>query len=413
VSIAHKVAALVAASGLTLSGLAAASPALADEPAPTYYVSLGDSLATGWQPDTKTNDTETAYTNRLYQQLKKTHPNLQHEPFGCAGATARSVLTGSHANGTPGACTYDEGTQLAAAVAFIKDHPGQVAYVSVGIGANDVHPCVPGGADGDNMLICLSKRIQSVGVDVSAIDAALRQAGGSTPRYVGMTYYNPFLAGWLTTEGKPLADLSIGVAQQLNDTLTSANTKNGFATADVAGAFSSNATTPLVTIDVPGGQAEVPLNVARICQWTWMCSAADIHANDTGHQKIADAFVAALAPRPTPPKPTPPKPAPVVKVATTTSAKLVGKHRITTKKRAAVRVRVRAARGVKPGGVLVVKDGRRTLKKVRVGASGIKRVTLPRLKKGKHRITVTYKGSRTTKPSRSKPIRITVVKRRR
>ncbi|MFD1825335.1 SGNH/GDSL hydrolase family protein [Mumia zhuanghuii] len=409
-SIAHKAAAVLAACGLTLSGLAAASPALAADPGPRYYVSLGDSLATGWQPDSRADEPETAYTGRLYEKLKESDPYLEHEAFGCAGATARSVLTGKHANGNPGACAYDEGTQLAAAVTFLKEHPGQVAYVSVGIGANDVHPCVPAGADGDDMLTCLTKRIQSVGADVSAIDAALREAGGAKPRYLGMTYYNPFLAGWVGGN-RALAELSVGVAQSLNDTITAANTKNGFVTADVAGTFSSNDKT---LVDLPGYPEQVPLNVARVCGWTWMCSNGDIHANDTGHQKIADAFVTALAPKPQLPKPTPPKPAPapVVKVATTTSAKLVGKHRITTKKRAAVRVRVRAARGVKPGGMLVVKDGKRTLKRVRVGASGIKRITLPRLKKGKHRITVTYGGSKTTKSSRSKPIRITVVKRR-
>ncbi|MGH1561402.1 SGNH/GDSL hydrolase family protein [Mumia sp. DW29H23] len=407
-SIVHKAAAVLAACGLTLSGLAAASPAVAAEPAPTYYVSLGDSLATGWQPDSRVNEPETAYTNRLYEKLKQSDPNLRHEAFGCAGATARSVLTGSHANGNPGACSYDEGTQLAAAVKFLEDYPGQVKYVSVGIGANDVHPCVPAGADGDDMLTCLTKRIGSVGADLSAIDAALLEAGGAKPRYVGMTYYNPFLAGHVSGN-EALASLSIGVAKTLNDTITAANTANGFLTADVAGAFSSNDTTTMV--DLPGYPTKVPLNVARICTWTWMCSMGDIHANDAGHQKIADAFAAALAPKPQPPKPNPPKPAPapVVKVTTSTTAKLVGKHRITTTKRAYVRVRVRAARGVKPGGVLVVRDGKRILKKVRVGATGKRLVHLPRLKRGKHRITVTYRGSATTRWSRSNPIRLKVV----
>lgn len=407
-SISRRVAAVVAACGLTVSGLAAAAPTHAAAPGPTYYVSLGDSLATGWQPDSRTDEPETAYTGRLYEKLKESEPTLEHVALGCAGATARSVLTGSHANGTPGACTYEEGTQLAQAVAFLNEHRGQVAYVTVGIGANDVHPCVPNGAGGDDMLTCLTKRIQSVGTDLSAIDAALRSAGGSKPRYVGMTYYNPFLAGWVGNN-KPLAELSVGVAQALNKTITDANTANGFVTADVAGAFASNDTT---LVDLPPFPEKVPLNVARICTWTWMCSNADIHANDLGHQKIADAFVAALAARPTPTPTPPPAPPVAAKATTTTKAMLVGKHRITTKKRAAVRVRVRAAGKVKPGGVLVVKDGKRVLKKVRVGASGRKRVTLPRLKKGKHRITVTYKGSKTTKPSRSKPIRIVVVKRR-
>jgi hypothetical protein len=53
----------------------------------------------------------------------------------------------------------------------------------------------------------------------------------------------------------------------------------------VAGAFSTDDLTP-----VNG----VPLNVLRICQWTWMCAPAplgpDIHANTTGYGVIARAF---------------------------------------------------------------------------------------------------------------------------
>ncbi len=41
------------------------------------------------------------------------------------------------------------------------------------------------------------------------------------------------------------------------------------------------------------GVGTVPLNVARICEWTWMCAPSpigpDIHANSTGYQMIAVA----------------------------------------------------------------------------------------------------------------------------
>ncbi len=42
------------------------------------------------------------------------------------------------------------------------------------------------------------------------------------------------------------------------------------------------------------GAGTVPLNVARICQWTWMCApppvGPNIHANAAGYQVIAAAF---------------------------------------------------------------------------------------------------------------------------
>jgi hypothetical protein len=55
--------------------------------------------------------------------------------------------------------------------------------------------------------------------------------------------------------------------------------------ADVESAFSTTVTTPVVGI---------PLDVLRICQWTWMCAAAplgpNIHANSAGYGVIAQAF---------------------------------------------------------------------------------------------------------------------------
>ena len=53
------------------------------------------------------------------------------------------------------------------------------------------------------------------------------------------------------------------------------------------------------------GVGTVPLNVARICEWTWMCAPApvgpNIHANAAGYQVIADAFEQAIGPPPSPP----------------------------------------------------------------------------------------------------------------
>ena len=44
----------------------------------------------------------------------------------------------------------------------------------------------------------------------------------------------------------------------------------------------------------------VPLNVARICQWTWICAPAPLgpnkHANTAGYQVMAVAFAEVLQP---------------------------------------------------------------------------------------------------------------------
>jgi hypothetical protein len=62
--------------------------------------------------------------------------------------------------------------------------------------------------------------------------------------------------------------------------------QDAFGTAD----FTDTATLP--------GVGTVPLNVARICTWTWMCAPSpvgpNIHANATGYQVIAAAFARAI-----------------------------------------------------------------------------------------------------------------------
>jgi lysophospholipase L1-like esterase len=50
-------------------------------------------------------------------------------------------------------------------------------------------------------------------------------------------------------------------------------------------------------VSLPGA-GEVPLNVARICAWTWICAPAplgpDNHPNVDGYAVIARAFAAEL-----------------------------------------------------------------------------------------------------------------------
>jgi hypothetical protein len=53
--------------------------------------------------------------------------------------------------------------------------------------------------------------------------------------------------------------------------------------------------TDLVTLPAIG---PVPVNVARICQWSWMCARApqgpNVHGRPEGYWVMAGAFVAAL-----------------------------------------------------------------------------------------------------------------------
>jgi hypothetical protein len=125
--------------------------------------------------------------------------------------------------------------------------------------------------------------------DLPKILGAIRQAVGSQTVIAGMTLYDPWLAYYLTGgAGKTVAEQSLSLVEQLNQLLTTAYRSYGVRKVDVQGTFdTANYST---TASIPEG-GTAPLDVARICQWTWMCTAQNIHANATGYQQIGNAFV--------------------------------------------------------------------------------------------------------------------------
>ena len=99
-----------------------------------------------------------------------------------------------------------------------------------------------------------------------------------------LTYYNPILAAWREgAQGKAVAAQSQPLLAGLNTEITKAAKVVNAKVADVAGAFA--------TTDTAGSPQ--PNNVKRICDWTWMCSQNDIHANDAGYAAMAKAVLAA------------------------------------------------------------------------------------------------------------------------
>lgn len=275
------VAAVLAVSGL--AGPAAAAPIRAAHGGTHYYVSLGDSLAAGYQPDARANVPGVSYTDQLYASMKRTDPGLVHVQFGCSGETTTTMIDG-------GVCAYGgSGSQLAAATAFLRAHRGRVTTVTLDIGANDIDGCF--GAAGIDTS-CVLTGLGTIARNVPRIAGALRRAGGPTPEYAGMTYYDPFLAVWLTgSAGHAEAAASVPLDDALNAVLVAGMGLNGFRIADVAGAFHTGD----FTMTTAPGIGGVPANVAAVCGLTWMCTSYhDIHATPAGHAVLAAAFRAAL-----------------------------------------------------------------------------------------------------------------------
>ena len=250
-----------------------------------YYLALGDSLSRGVQPNASGQDlpTDQGYATDLAAHLRQANRHLTFVDLGCPGETTTTMLAG----GCPFPHSYS--SQLAAAVSFLTAHRHAHVLVTLNIGSNNVDGCI--GASGID-LACIQAGFQSMTVDLPKILGALKAAAGRHVEFAAMNYYDPFLATWLTgPAGQQEAVQSVQLLGQLNGILGSAFKAFGIPVADVASAFDSTKFTPLVQLTPT---LKVPLNVARVCQWTWMCTpppvGPDIHANKAGYEKIEDAF---------------------------------------------------------------------------------------------------------------------------
>ena len=274
------VVALFAGAGVIVAPSAGADPSPQGRAhAKGYYLALGDSLAAGYQPGVG-DDRTGGYVGGVLTAVRRTAPRTELVNLACSGETTVTMIDG-------GRCAYPTGSQLAAARAFLHAHGQFVRVITLDIGANDITRCAAGGALDQ---ACFVRAMGTVHANAQAILAQLR-ADAPHAAIVVLSYYNPFLAAWLTgPSGQALATTTTAGLQAFNAGLVAAATSVGGVGADVAGAFSS----PVWTLVPAGGGMQMPLNVLRICQWTWMCTLGDIHTNDTGYAVLADAVVAAL-----------------------------------------------------------------------------------------------------------------------
>ncbi|CAM4235359.1 hypothetical protein GCM10009799_43920 [Nocardiopsis rhodophaea] len=305
-------AAIAAASALLATGCMAADD---EAPAKRYYLSLGDSLAEGVQPDTNGDPTVTAesYTDALFRTLYDTDSTLEHQKMGCGGEDTTTFTEGGIER-----CDerYAEMSQLDAAERFLERNQGRIALVTIDIGGNNFTGCVDEGdgeAEASVDKECVEEGLDRLKEEAPEIAVRLRSAAGPDVQIVGMTYYNPYLAALLADDGEAdadkedaanggsggsgdaavpsqqeIAEYANDVLTDMNDVLRSSYTEAGIDVADVAEAFDSE------NFGVPtDSETGMPSNVRNICDYTWMCDTErgpDIHTNRAGAEKIAEVF---------------------------------------------------------------------------------------------------------------------------
>jgi lysophospholipase L1-like esterase len=275
-TLARRLALLTAVLVAACTALSAGS-AGADEPVRGgYYLSLGDSLAFGFQPDLFAAGDVSPVDYRGYaEDFADMRTGLTLVNYGCPGETTSTLING----GCPwlplplhdplGSAT----SQLGAALAFLAAHPGQVSLISIDIGSNDllalVGTCQAQGGDVQSCLraglpATLATLAHNYGVILTSLQALAPDA-----QIIVFNFYNPLaevLAG---------SDALLAV---VNQTL-----------AGIATAFHAGLADAFTAINLSAGS---PAEPALICARTWECTSFhNIHPTDIGYRAMAVALL--------------------------------------------------------------------------------------------------------------------------
>lgn len=231
------------------------------------YLALGDSLAFGYQPNF---DWANGYASVFFNALTK-HGVQHYDNLACPDENSNSMING----GCPYALLHKfiySGSQLQAAVRYLRERAGQVSPVTLDIGANDLIPdlnlnnCTIN-AKWQSDLATLDNNLKNV--ILPQLGAAMTVNGQMTGDLIVLNYYDPYQDRCPGT----LANI-----QALNQHLA-ADISGHAILVDIYGAFAAPIT------------SDTPTPVSHLCVYTWMCSASkNIHPNQVGYSLMASSI---------------------------------------------------------------------------------------------------------------------------
>jgi lysophospholipase L1-like esterase len=252
-------------SAATSAAATTGSPPLFQAPQ-AYYLALGDSMAFGYQPDkgVKPATFHTGYVDLLAARLAKLSPKIQVVNYGCPGESTVTFTRGGCDWLKGGMKLHDpfKGSQVDAAVAFLKAHPGKVSPITLTLWGNDLYPLSQQAKGAPKAIAAFEKRF-------STILERLRAAAPKAEIIVSGAWNPEANALWKTEPLYRSVDKAIGRAAATSRARV----------ANMWAAFNS------------GNRAA---QKARLCKVTYFCSkGGDPHPTNAGYQAMADAFWAA------------------------------------------------------------------------------------------------------------------------
>jgi lysophospholipase L1-like esterase len=245
--------------------LLSSGPALAAEsghrPREHFYLSLGDSLAYGFQGFKVGQPAEafdTGYADLLVDRLKH-RPALVN--YGCPGESTTTFAEGVCPWVGPMHDAF-AGPQLAAAVQFLRTHRGKVELVTVSLWGNDASAFVAS-CNGDVQCIVDGAPAAIAGI-AGNLSGILRQLHRAAPdaRVVVLGAYDVNIGAFPLTHP---------IFEQLNLAMASAAARHGARFAN-----------PMPIFNPPSDTTG-----ATLCTLTLLCRDGDAHPSDPGYQALA------------------------------------------------------------------------------------------------------------------------------
>jgi lysophospholipase L1-like esterase len=238
-----------------------ASAAGGYRPRAHFYLSLGDSLAYGFQRFKVGQPAEafdTGYADLLVGRLKQ-RPTLVN--YGCPGETTSTFAVGGCPWTGPMHDAFS-GAQLAQAVRFLRDHRGKVELVTLSLWGNDASAFVAS-CNGDVQCIIdgAPAAIARIAANLSEILRQLHRAAPDT-RVVVLGAYDINVGAFPLTHP---------IIQQLNVAMAAAAARHRARFAD-----------PMPIFNPPSDTTG-----ATLCTLTLLCRDGDTHPSDPGYRALA------------------------------------------------------------------------------------------------------------------------------
>ncbi len=237
-----------------------------------YYLALGDSMAFGFQPTKATKPPSkldpaafrTGYVDVFAAQLRKLSPKIRVINYGCPGETTVTFAKGGCDWLKEGGKLHNafRGSQLKAAEAFLRAHPGKVSPITVTLWGGDLAPLSAAGKGAKSSIAAFALRF-------TPILAQLRAAAPNAEIIVSGAW-NP--------EADKLAKVE-PLYRSVDAAIRRSATKSRARVADMFAALN--------------GRGNVKAQKARICSLTFYCPDHDPHPTDAGYRAKASAFLAA------------------------------------------------------------------------------------------------------------------------